>query len=203
MGVSTSGAQLAGKIDRFARDLSNPAVPLAATAMVGKRVFETSAAASGVLGSTMAGKRRAIGVRYDIGRASRKAGSAVAVITYTGPAHLVNNPTAPHFIGARRLGSRRRLRGMSGRVGATAAFGGSNRGAFGGLLAAQRVTRSGAVRSGGKQALTIGSDLRAYAFHPGTSGKGFYQRARGVAVKTLPQVYARKGLTEPLRKAFR
>lgn len=200
MGTSTSAAQLAGKLDRYARDMADTRVPLDATALHVKRLFEGSAASAGVLGRTPAGKRKKIGARYDHVRDAP--GRGQVVVAYTGPAHLLNNPTRPHFIGARRLGSRRRLSRISGRVGATAAFGGSNAGAFGSLLGATRTTRSGAVRSTGAAALTIGANLRAYAFHPGTRGKGFFQRARTAAEATAPRVYARKGLTEPLRRNF-
>ena len=203
MGVSSSPRELAAKLDRFGKDMGNVRVPLEATALHVKGLFQASAASAGALGKSPAGKRKVIGARYDFkNRKTVGLAAGSVVITYTGPAHLLNNPTAPHFIGARRLGSRRRLSGMSARVGATAAFGGSNRGAFGGLLPAERVTRSGAVRSGGKRALTIGSNLRAYAFHPGTRGKGFFQRAKAAAEATAPRVYARAGLTEPLRRNF-
>lgn len=205
MGVSTSPAEFAGKIDRLARALNDPAVPLEAAALAGKRIFEGNAARAGVLGSTIAGKRKAIGARYDMVRASKRAGTAVAVVTYTGPAHLVNNPTAQHIIAARRLGLGRtsaRSRRTKGRLGASVAFGGSASGLFGPLLAASRTTRSGAVRSNGRRALTIGPNLRPYAFHPGTRGKAFFQAARGQATAALPAVYGRAQLTEPLRKAF-
>ena len=204
MGVSSSPRELAAKLDRFGKDLNNVRVPLEATALHVKRLFEASAASAGALGKSPAGKRKMIGARYDFKnrRGGATLGEGQVIVTYTGPAHLLNNPTRPHFIGARRLGSRRRLSGMSARVGATAAFGGSNVGAFGGLLAAQRTTRSGAVRSNGARALTINGDLRAYAFHPGTKGKGFFQRARAAAERTAPRVYAQKQLTEPLKRNF-
>ena len=84
----------------------------------------------------------------------------------------------------------------------TLAFGGSAAGMFGALLGATRTTRSGAVRSQGAAALTIGGDLRAYARHPGTRGKGFFQKARVASESKLPEVYGRKQLTEPLRRTF-
>lgn len=205
MGTSTSVAQLTGKLNKLADELGNTKAPLEATALRGKQIF--LGAAGGNIGVKPQGKRKPVGARYDFN--NRKAtglGQGAVVITYTGPAHLINNRTSKHFIGARRLGSRRRLSRLSERVGATAAFGGSNVGAFGGLAAAQRITRSGAIRSGGKAALTIpgapDSGLRAYAFHPGTTGKHFFEKAKAICERTLPQVYARKGLTEPLRRTF-
>jgi hypothetical protein len=104
MGVSTSAGQLAAKFEGLARDMANPRVPLNVTALHVKRLFESSAAGAGVLGHRVA--RGKIGVRYDIkGNGPR----AVALVRYTGPAHLVNNPTKPHRIEPRiRPGSRRR-----------------------------------------------------------------------------------------------
>lgn len=110
MGTSTSVAQLAGKIEGLARDIANPKVALNRTALEGKRIFEASAAAAGVLGSKPAGKRKVVSARYDV-----SADGKSAIVTYVGPAHLVNNPTRPHRIEPRR---RRGVRGR--RRGATA-----------------------------------------------------------------------------------
>jgi hypothetical protein len=155
MGVSTSAGQLAAKFEGLARDMANPRVPLNVTALHVKRLFESSAAGAGVLGHRVA--RGKVGVRYDIkGNGPR----AVALVRYTGPAHLVNNPTQAHRIEPRRRGRRRR------------------------------------------RGLTIGGNVRAWANHPGTSGKGFFQKARGAAVATAPRVYAKAGLTAPLRRNF-
>jgi hypothetical protein len=54
----------------------------------------------------------------------------------------------------------------------------------------------------GRRALTIGADVRAYANHPGTRGKHFFESARTVCQVVLPQVYGREQLTEPLRRTF-
>ena len=92
-------------------------------------------------------------------------GGRSVVVTYTGPAHLVNNPTKPHRIEPKRArGNRRRGRGSS--------------------------------------VLVINGDVRMWANHPGTRGKNFYQKARAVAVQKLPNVYAKSGITQPLRKVF-
>lgn len=192
MGTSTSVGQFIGKLNQYSQQLATNRGPLEATGMAGKKIFEAHAAQAGVLGSSVAGKRKAIGVRYDLKNRRSNVADGSLVITYTGPAHLVNNPTQRHFIGAKRLGTRTGLRGRSKRVGATAAFGGSNRGAFGQL----RNVRNA------KQALTIGGNLRAYAFHPGTSGKGFAQRAIVECRTVLPGVLARKLVTEPLKQIF-
>jgi hypothetical protein len=157
MGTSTSAAQLSRKLEAVARDIGNTRVPLNATALHVKRLFESSAASAGVLGHRVA--RGKIGVRYDIrGNGPR----AVALVRYVGPAHLANNPTKPHRIDPRRARGSRRRRGA--------------------------------------RALTIGGNVRAWANHPGTRGKGFFQKAKTAAVATAPRVYARAGLTEPLKR---
>ena len=155
--------------------------------MAGKVTFQASA--GGVIGSKMAGKRKPIGARYDLkGRGM----SGVVVVTYTGPAHLVNNPTRPHMITAKGLRGSRRSRGSRATGAAlVGTFGMSGAGAFGGF--------------GGKgaKALTVGPNLRAYARHPGTSGKGFAQRAKAAEATASPEVYTRAGITAPLKGVFR
>lgn len=200
MGVSTSPAELARKFERLGHDLTDVSIPLEATALRGKQIFQASA--GGLIGKTVAGKRKAIGARYDL--RAKKAAEGQAVVTYTGPAHLINNPTRPHVIVARRLGASRRSRSAAARRrDATLAFGGTASGLFGSLLAATRTTRSGAVRSNGAAALFFGgNEFAAYARHPGTRGKGFFDRAKTVAERELPAVYGRKQLTEPLRRIF-
>jgi len=203
MGTSTTVNQFTGKLERLAKEMNDPTGALNVVGLQAKNIFLASAASAGAAGKTVSGKRKPIGARYDLkGKRTKGLGQGQMIVTYTGPAHLLNNPTSRHFIGARRLGSRRRLAGRAARVGATAAFGGSNRGAFGALLAAERTTRSGAVRSNGKAALTIGANLRAYAFHPGTKGKHFFEAAREIVERTAPATFGRAQLTEPLRRIF-
>lgn len=196
MGVSTSPKQLAAKLERLGKDLNDPKVALNATGLAGKRIFEASAAAAGALGVKPAGKRKLIGARYDFVREGT--GSGAIIVTYTGPAHLINNPISPHFIGPSAFGSRSTLAKAAEGIGAVSAFGGSGRGMLSGL--SQKGRRRN--RGPGKRALTIGGELRAYAFHPGTRGKSFFERARELSVKKLPDVYAKSGLTAPLRKVF-
>lgn len=163
MGTSSTARELAGKLEGLARDMADTRTPLGATALHVKRLFETSASSAGVLGKKVAGKRKSIGARYDL---TGQGQTASAVVTYTGPAHLVNNPTRPHRIEPRRP------RGRSTR------------------------------RRRGASALTINGAVRASANHPGTAGKGFFQKAKAAAERTAPRVYAEKGLTEPLRRNF-
>jgi len=109
MGTSTTGSQVAAKFERFAKDLNDPKVALNATGLAGKRIFEASAAGAGALGVRVKSKRKLVGARYDLSKDSRS-----VVVTYTGPAHLVNNPTKPHRIEPRRpRGRRSRRRGAT------------------------------------------------------------------------------------------
>ena len=57
-------------------------------------------------------------------------------------------------------------------------------------------------RGRGRRGLTIDGNVRAFANHPGTSGKRFFEAARTIAVKELPKVYMRAAVTEPLRRIF-
>lgn len=198
MGTSTSVAQLVSKMDRVAKAVGDTRKPLEAVGLAGKVVF--LGAAGSAIGTVPSGKRKAIGARYDLGKRSQASTGAV-VVTYTGPAHLVNNPTKQHFITARRQASRTRARGLVAGVGAVTAFGGSAKGMFG-TLGKQTLSRGGA-RRGGARSLTINGDHRAYAFHPGTKGKGFAQRAKLTVAKQSPDIYRRVGLSAPLKEVFR
>lgn len=185
-------------MNRMAVAVGDTRKPLEAAGMAGKVVF--LAAAGSAVGAIPTGKRKAIGARYDLGKRTKPATGEV-VVTYTGPAHLVNNPTRQHFITARRQASRTRSRQLAAGVGAMGAFGGSAKGMFG-TLGKQSLSRAGNQR-GGARSLTIGGDHRAYAFHPGTKGKGFAQRAKLTVARQSPEVYRRVGLSAPLKEVFR
>jgi len=67
-------------------------------------------------------------------------------------------------------------------------------------------SRPGARRrrgSRGARALTINGDVRAWAHHPGTKGKHFYEKARTVCQVELPKVYGKAQITVPLQRTFR
>lgn len=202
MGTSTSARQLGRKIDRVSRELRDQKAALGKTGLAGKRIVEAHAAAAGVLGTRARGKRKAISAFYDLTKTGRG-----VVIGMRGPAHLVANPTKPHFIGPRGFGSLAAQRRLGAGIGAIRAFGGTGRGVFAGAGGDREFhTASGgrmvSRRRRGKRALTIGTDLRGYAFHPGTKGKSFFRQARKVAERQLPGVYGRAQITEPLRKVF-
>jgi hypothetical protein len=97
MGVSTTPAQLSNKLDRLAREVKDTRRPLTAAAMAAKTAF--IAAEPGVVGHTVA--RGKVNVRYDVR-------GHIAIVRFTGPAHLALNPTSPHRIEPRRRGRRGR-----------------------------------------------------------------------------------------------
>jgi hypothetical protein len=103
MGVSTTPRQLAAKLERLAREVRDTRKPLTAAAFAAKQAF--IATTPGVVGHQVPRRSRGrINVRYDIR-------GNVAIVRYTGPAHLVLNPTKPHRIEPGRTRSGRRRRG--------------------------------------------------------------------------------------------
>lgn len=54
----------------------------------------------------------------------------------------------------------------------------------------------------GKRAIAFDGQVRAWANHPGTRGKRFFERAREICKVELPRVYGREQLTAPLRRIF-
>lgn len=175
MGTYTSAAALSRRFEDLARtvDRSKKAGVTEAAFDV-KELMEKQASASGLKpGSSKLAGTTWRGVRYDV----KGSANPTALVRALRPAHLHNNDVSQHFIGARKLGTKGNLSKKSRRVGANIAFGGSNRGQFGSLRNVKR----------GKQALTIGANLRAYAFHPGTRGKGWWgkgeRKAGDVAIK--------------------
>ena len=59
------------------------------------------------------------------------------------------------------------------------------------------------TRRRGASALTIGGDVRAFAHHPGTRGKKFAAEANATAIRTLPAVFQKAAIAEPLKAAFK
>lgn len=150
--------------------------------------------------------RRKWNVGYDV-----KGGTgATTLVEYRGPIHLVFMPTKQHLIGAKLLGTRNSLRSKTQRLGVGAAF--SDRSASGGfkanrgVLGAKKIkvnyNQYGSVRQqamkgtlrtrSGAQALTIGGNLRAYAFHPGTRGEvTAWPESKAAALRIAPEGYGR------------
>lgn len=141
--------------------------------------------------------RRKWNVGYDV----QGGMNATTLVSFRGPVHFVFGNTKQHIIGAKLLGTRNSIRKKSKLIGINAAFGGSNRGAFGKMQKQVNYNQYGSVRQqaakgvlrtrAGKQALTIGGNLRAYAFHPGTGGKtSVWPAAKAAAIRIGPETYA-------------
>lgn len=173
---------------------------LRAAAEQAKRALQTAPGAP-------RGRMRGVGVRgAAVGVRYKYLGKDKVVVRWYGPAHLVDRPTEAHWIVAARLGersSRASRQSAASAAGSLRAFGGTGRGRFGGLAALSRTTRSGrTVTARGKQALTIRGDLRAYAAHPGTKGKGFFRRGKQRAEQEIP-IAARREFQKSVGRVYR
>ena len=184
MGTSRSVAELSGKFARFGVTLSDSRAALGEVGDAGKDIFHDALRKKGVDGTTKVS--RAVKVRYDL-RPGR------VTVRYTGPAHLLDRPTSRRVITPRGMrGSRRSRQARAANAGTVAAFGGNLAGAFGSF-----------TNKSGARALVINGQPRAYAFHPGTKGLGFFKLAKAEAVDELPEVYRDMGLRTALREVFR
>lgn len=147
--------------------------------------------------------RRKWNVGYDV----QGGMNATTLVSFRGPVHLVFGDTKNHFIGAKLLGTRNSLNHSSKRIATRKVASimgieaGSNRGAFGKMQKKVNYNQYGSTRQqafkgtlrtrAGKQALTIGGNLRAYAFHPGTGGKtSVWPAAKAAAIRIGPETYA-------------
>jgi hypothetical protein len=167
MGTSNSSAELAKKFISAGEALSSNRPAIEKSAQVTKAVFLTSLRQAGVKGTTPVSKK--VKARYDI----KGTQHASALVRYTGPAHLLNNPSRAHSIVSKKTGRSRRFRS----------------------------TRESGV--GTRGAILVNGNPKAYARHPGTRGLGFFQRAKPVAAKVAPAEYRKAGVTEPLRRIFK
>lgn len=96
-----------------------------------------------------------------------------AYVAFPGVARLVNDPTRPHFIVPKGYGGTRKKRQQGAALLA---------GAFG---------LSGAGGGGGGALSIPGIGLRAWAHHPGTKGKHFFEAAGPAAMKAAAAAYTR------------
>jgi hypothetical protein len=167
VGKSNSAAELAKKLSSAGEALSSNKPAVEKAAQVTKAVFLTSLHQAGVTGTTPVSKR--VKARYDI----KGTHDASALVRYTGPAHLLNNPSRPHGIVSRKSGGSRRTRSR----------------------------RDSGV--GTRGAILVDGSPKAYARHPGTRGLGFFQRAVPAAAKLAPSAYRKAGVQEPLRRLFK
>ena len=151
-------------------------------AMFAKEQFIAGAVAAGLRrGGNLPSRGRAKwGARFEDLRKAAP-GQVAALVKYVGPVHWAFWGTSPHIIAARKLATRRGARRRQAGLGAVAAFGGSNRGAFG---------RMGTRR--GAKALTVpgASGPKAYAFHPGTAGRNTWPIVKNRVRNGAPKVFA-------------
>jgi hypothetical protein len=191
MGTSRTPAEMIAKVHQLSTITQRQRkIAVSEGALATKTIMLSAAASRGVKpGGKIAGKPW--NVRYDV----KGADKPVALVRFTGPFHLVNNDTDQHFIGPKGFGSLSALRRLGAGVGAARAFGGTASGIFSSAGAGREfhTHRSGRLvsrqRRGGL-ALTIGGNLRAYAFHPGTSGKAIFPAAKSVAQRRAPPLMA-------------
>lgn len=180
--TSRSAGELAGKFVKAASTIPRAnAEATGEAALLGKTIFIEAAVAAGLreggrLPSSRGSKWTA---RYDV----KGQVHATALLRYVGPVHWAFWGTSRHMIVARRLTTRTGARLRARRLGAMAAFGGSNRGAFG----AMRDVR------GGKQALSFAGSggPKAYAFHPGMRGRNTWPVAKKKVAAVTPGAYKR------------
>lgn len=176
MGTSRSPAEFVGKIHKVGQATDrHRKQAVTEAAFAAKKMMLATAAANGVSpGGKIA--RRPWGVSYSV----RGGELPTAIVKFTGPFHLVNNDTLPHYIAAGGLGGSRTGRSERAFAASVTRFqGGSARGAFAG----QRKSR-------GKRSLKFGISNYAYVFHPGTKGKRIFQTVKPLVIHAVPEVMA-------------
>ena len=188
MGTSRSAAQLAGKLDGFARAVPDAnrkatleAADLVKTAVLGRM----RAASGGDLKLSGVGKKGArIGVRYDINGSI----SANALVKATGPVQLVENRTHAHVIGPKGVkGGTRAKNGSRNRTG---------------MSRRQRAIDEGTAIYGKSQVLAFNGIVRRYAYHPGTAGKHPWAKGVKESAPKTPAVFER-AYHDALLRSFR
>jgi hypothetical protein len=188
VGTSKSIEQFVGKINKVGHATDRARLGIVNDgALATKKIMLAAAAAKGVQpGGTIAGRK------WNVSYATKGGELPTALVRFTGPFHLVNNDTVPHYIAASGLGGSRTARGDRAFLASATRFsGGSTAGVFGG----QR-------RRKGARALKTPYGTRAYLRHPGTDGKNIYQGARVIAGVTVPPRMA-KAMSNTWKQVFR
>lgn len=180
MGTSTSAAEFAGKMNKIATTLPRSAERgIRDAGASAQRIIYQEAARKGVLPSSKIAKRP-----WSVSNRVRGGARPTAFVAIRGPFHLVESKTQAHVIVARRLATRTAARKRTAEI----ALSGTDRVAFGSLRAKTRTRRNGdVVNVKGAAALTVGSNLRAYAYHPGTRGKGIFAAAKPRILTQAPR----------------
>jgi len=188
-------------------------MPDATRAAAGSVGMEVKVAWIGIAGQHGAKPGAKIGRRkWNVGYDVKGGTGATVLVSYRGPIHLLYMPTKRHIIGAKLLGTRNSIRSKQTRIGVNAAFGGSNRGVFGKKQIKVNYNQYGSVRQqvmkgtmrtrSGAHALTIGGNLRAYAFHPGTKGeRSAWPESKAAALRIAPAGYGH-AVRKELAKSF-
>jgi len=105
MGTSTSVGQFAGKIRSAGGAIEGATrASVNEAALAGKAIFLANMGTTRLRNVGKGGAK--VGARYDI----KGGATPTALLRYTGPAHIINNPTKPH-----RIEPRGRTRTASGR----------------------------------------------------------------------------------------
>lgn len=167
MGVSGSADELAGKLARAGTAVQQGSVAgVREAAIVGKGIFLAS-----LPSRTMRNVPAKLGASFNL----RGGAFPVALLRYTGPVHLLNNPIGPHSIAPRRRqrtarGNRRRGAGVL----KLPSGGGSSRRGF----------------------------VDGQVVHKGTTGKRFFEgKARPAVIAAAPKSINR-GVRNNLRRVF-
>ena len=146
--------------------------------------------------------------RWNVGYTVMGGTGATVLVEYRGPIHLLYRDTKGHIIGAKLLGTRTAIRNRSKNLIA----GEANRGVFGkkqikvnynlyGSIRQQAATGTLRTRKGA-HALTIGANLRPYAFHKGTHGKtGAWPESKAAVLRIAPNGYGH-AIKGELAKSF-
>lgn len=163
---TVTSAQFIDQLDRLAKTTERHNRSILTTALrAGQDIVRTEMVAHGVTPKKQLHGIRGV-ARLDPKYKIHGDTHSSATLYMNRPAWLVNNPTQPHVIGAKLLGTRS----------AIARRAGGGRGAFGAFRTSYYRRGVKYDRKGAK-ALTVGPDFYAYVKHPGTPGKPFWQAA--------------------------
>lgn len=178
MGTSRTPGEFIGKIRAAENRLHNfdrkSVLPVADAV---KQVFTASAASAGLRRGSKIANRPWRGVYV------RNSGTQNLAVGYAAPAHLVNNKTRRHVIGAKKLGTRRTI---ASRVAAGK-----------GLKVNDKRFGSTVLHWGG-----AGGPFARYVQHPGTRGKQFYEKALPPA-EARARVEFQRGVNRTLAAVFK
>jgi len=152
--------------------------------------------------------------KWNVGYDVSKGNKPEVIVQFRGAVNLVFFKTKGHIIGAKLLGTRSAIRTRGKKILANKENEASNRGVFGKKQIQVNYNRYNSVRQqaatgqlrtrAGKHALTIGGNLRAYAFHKGTAGKSdVWPACKTAAIKIGPETYGDEFRKAMLKSGFK